>query len=108
MRYTAAVGLVRHHVNRVDGAGAAVERMLKDADTEIARLVAVELFSEGNLTDSWRQHLSGRGIATNFRKLDEVELNALRTVEPSRDGHQGADARKRSRSVSVPALQAFE
>ena len=108
MRYTASVGVVQHYVKGVSGAEAATERMLKGADPQIAQMVGVELFSAGKLTDAWRKILSDRGISTKFRRMADSELNALRTVDPSRDGHQGGDTRTRPRSLSVPALPVGE
>jgi hypothetical protein len=108
MRYTASVGVVQHHAAGIQGAQTAVERLLKDADASIAQLVGVELFSKGLLTDSLREILSKRGISNKFRKLSDAELNKIRAVDPSKDGHVGADTRTRPRWTSVPALSAEE
>jgi hypothetical protein len=108
MRYTASVGVVQHYAKGVAGAEAATERMLKGADPQIAQMVGLELFSAGKLTDAWRKILSDRGISTKFRRLGDSELNALRTVDPSRDGHVGADTRTKPRALSVPALSSGE
>lgn len=103
MRYTAAVGVVQHFAAGVDGAEASVERLLKEADPAIAQLVGVELFSLDRLSDSWRVLLDERGIANEFRRLTDSELAALRRVDPSNEGHTGADTRTRPRWTTVPA-----
>lgn len=108
MRYTASVGVVQHYVKGVVGADAATERMLKGADPQIAQMVGLELFSAGKLTDAWRKILSDRGISTKFRRMGDAELDALRAVDPAKDGHVGADTRTRPRLLSVPALPAGE
>lgn len=105
MRYTASVGVVHHYVNGVEGANTAVERLLKNADPQIAQMIGVELFSFNKLSDAWRQILSARGIFTKFRRLGEAELNALGSVDPAKSPRAGGDTRTRPRSVTVPALK---
>jgi len=108
MRYTAAVGVVTHFAAGIPGAEASVEHLLKDADPSIAQLVGVELFSMGRLTDAWRAILEKRGISNKFRQMTDAELAAVRTVDPSKDGHAGPDTRTRPRFTSVPAFQEAE
>ena len=108
MRYTAAVSVVQQYAAGIKGSEAAVERLVDSADPSIAQAIGLELFSVGRLTDAQRERLTKRGISSNFRQLSDSELTALRTVDPSKDGHQGADTRKRPRLTSVPPMTAAE
>jgi hypothetical protein len=107
LRYTASVGIVKNLLGKVDGAEGATERLLHDADREVAQLVGVELFSEGRLSDHWKGVLKARGISSEFKRLEGAELEATRSVGPGRP-HQGADVRRRPRSTSVPAIRETE
>lgn len=108
LRYTAAVGVIQQHLAGIKGAQAAVDRLIDGADPSIAQLIGVELFSLGKLSPAVRERLGKRGIANKFRQLSEAELTALRTVDPSKDGHQGADTRTRPRFTSVPPMSDAE
>jgi hypothetical protein len=107
LRYTASMGIVQNLVHAVTSAEGATERVLRQGDRQIAQLLALELFSEGRLSDGWRGILDARGISTKFERVDGAKLDELRNLGPQAS-HQGADTRTRPRMTRVPAIQENE
>ncbi|WP_133622180.1 hypothetical protein [Bradymonas sediminis] len=101
VRSNGAIGLAKNYAANVDGAEEAIYEVLVTGDKETARLLALELFSDGNLSSAWRAALESRGISTAFRLLTDAELAKVREVHPE-EVRSGEDTRQRPRSTNVP------
>lgn len=108
IRTQAAFGLAQSYESNVPGSKDAIEDVLRHADEETSRLLAVGLFSSGNLTEPWRKILDSRGIFSDFRLLSPEESQQLFELHPDQDGHRGDDTRKRPRSTSVPSEEEYK
>lgn len=110
VRYSAAVGLVRHLLDGVDGADEATRQVFNLAEPEIAKLAALELFSKGQLSNEHKEILRKRGIAANFRRIEGSELDALRTVKatPAVQRANGKNRRRLLTTVPPEVSEAIE
>jgi hypothetical protein len=92
VRATATIGVVKHHLKGVEGAEAAVAKILASAEPDMAQTAGLELFAEGRLTDEHRAALAARNISSGFRRLAGAELDQIRTLTPTdHPGQQQAD-----------------
>jgi len=103
LKYSAAVGVVRAHSVNVAEAQGKVERLLTEADTEIAELVGLELFSRGILTEALRTRLKARGIAANYRLPTDAEVAAMRKAADPAIGARSPESAARLKTMTVPA-----
>jgi hypothetical protein len=82
VRATATTGVVKHYLQGVEGAEAAVARLLATAEPEMAQTAAVELFTHGRLSDEHRAALTARNMNANYRLVEGAELDELTALKP--------------------------
>jgi hypothetical protein len=80
VRAQAAVGIVGMLESGMKEAEDSVSRVLRDAEKEVARIAALELFIRGLLKEEHKRNLADRDIPTNFRRYTELEAEKLRTI----------------------------
>lgn len=86
-RLTSAIGVVQLYLAGQPDAAPSMTRLLKDAEPELARMMALELFSANRLTKDEQQLLLSRGVDARFRKATEAEFEALVSVDPEHTRH---------------------
>lgn len=101
-RLRAAVGLAHSMIAKVAGAEASVENVLRNADTDVARMAALELFSSGQLSSKHSSLLEARGVYTKFRRLTDAELRELRTVSAAELAPRETQANSRKKQHGEP------
>lgn len=79
----AAFGLVVSLGDPGSGADQALQQLIAQANFEIIRVVAVDMFVRQLLTDTFRQLLIARGLDPAFRLMSPDEQDRLFTPHPS-------------------------